>query len=146
MASGVIPTKLPNPQNLTFTGGATGTYNGSKALSVNVPKDAYYTTIANTADDKGTNWSGYLSAISNSFGVLYLRASGTPNTGTHKLRLNMRTGLSACAGTALPVSIGSGSHIGTATATIVTNEIDVEIYLTQGYPNTAVAFPLIRIV
>ena len=40
IASGVIPTvpsKLPNPQKLTFTGAVTGVYDGSQALTVNVP-------------------------------------------------------------------------------------------------------------
>ena len=32
-----IPTKLPNPQSLTFTGGATGSYDGSSALQINIP-------------------------------------------------------------------------------------------------------------
>lgn len=32
-----IPTTLPNPQSLTFTGAATGTYNGSSALTINIP-------------------------------------------------------------------------------------------------------------
>lgn len=145
MASGVIPTKLPNPQKLTFTGGATGEYDGSKALSVNVPKDAYYTAIPNTADDRGTNWSGHLSTISNSFGVLYLRASEEPNAGKHKLHLNMTTGLSGCTGTAVAVSIGLSAHIGTATVTITTNAIDVEIYVYQGSPNTVVTIPIVRI-
>lgn len=32
-----IPTSLPNPQSITFTGAATGTYNGSSALTINIP-------------------------------------------------------------------------------------------------------------
>lgn len=32
-----VPTKLPNPQKLTFTGGATGTYDGSSAVTINIP-------------------------------------------------------------------------------------------------------------
>lgn len=32
-----IPTKLPNPNALTFTGAATGTYDGSAPLTVNIP-------------------------------------------------------------------------------------------------------------
>ena len=32
-----IPTKLPNPQSLTFTGAAEGTYDGSSALTVDIP-------------------------------------------------------------------------------------------------------------
>lgn len=33
-----IPTKLPNPNPLTFTGAVTGTYDGSAPLSVNIPQ------------------------------------------------------------------------------------------------------------
>jgi hypothetical protein len=33
-----IPTTLPNPKALTFTGAATGTYDGSAALTVNIPE------------------------------------------------------------------------------------------------------------
>lgn len=36
--SGDIPTALPNPQALTFTGGATGTYDGSSAKTINIPE------------------------------------------------------------------------------------------------------------
>ncbi len=32
-----IPTALPNPNSLTFTGGVTGSYNGSAAKSVAIP-------------------------------------------------------------------------------------------------------------
>ena len=31
------PEKLPNPEAITFTGGATGTYDGSSTLTVNIP-------------------------------------------------------------------------------------------------------------
>ena len=40
MASGVIPTKLPNPEILTFTGAVTGEYDGTNALTVNIPKQS----------------------------------------------------------------------------------------------------------
>ena len=33
----VIPTKLPNPEKLTFTGAATGVYDGSSAVTIDVP-------------------------------------------------------------------------------------------------------------
>ena len=33
-----IPTKLPNPNPLTFTGAVTGTYDGSEALTVEIPE------------------------------------------------------------------------------------------------------------
>ena len=43
-----IPDKLPNPYPLTFTGGASGSYDGSKALTINIPSggdgSTYYVT------------------------------------------------------------------------------------------------------
>lgn len=36
----VIPTVLPNPNTLSFTGAATGSYDGSAALEINIPGDA----------------------------------------------------------------------------------------------------------
>ena len=32
-----IPTKLPNPNPLNFTGAVTGSYDGSEALTMNIP-------------------------------------------------------------------------------------------------------------
>ena len=32
-----LPTKLPNPQSISFTGAATGSYDGSSALSIEIP-------------------------------------------------------------------------------------------------------------
>ena len=44
----VIPEKLPNPYPLTFTGGASGSYDGSEALTINIPLggdgSTYYVT------------------------------------------------------------------------------------------------------
>lgn len=37
LAAGVIPTKLPNPQKLTFSGAVTGEYDGSKAVNIDIP-------------------------------------------------------------------------------------------------------------
>lgn len=38
-----IPTKLPTPNVLTFTGAVTGTWDGSAAKTVNIPSDSSYT-------------------------------------------------------------------------------------------------------
>ena len=37
IADGVIPEKLPNPKKLTFSGAATGEYDGSEALNIDIP-------------------------------------------------------------------------------------------------------------
>ena len=37
LADGVIPEKLPNPQKLTFSGSATGEYDGSEAVNIHIP-------------------------------------------------------------------------------------------------------------
>lgn len=38
LAAGVIPTKLPTPNKLTFTGAATGEFDGSSPLSIEIPQ------------------------------------------------------------------------------------------------------------
>ena len=37
LAAGAIPTKLPNPQKLTFSGAVTGEYDGSQAVNIDIP-------------------------------------------------------------------------------------------------------------
>ena len=57
-----IPTKLPNPNPLTFTGAVTGSYDGSEALAVEIPETFILrSSTANstkqfkiTVDDTGT--------------------------------------------------------------------------------------------
>ena len=44
-----IPTALPNPNALTFTGAVTGSYDGSEALTVEIPSGGGRLTITNTA-------------------------------------------------------------------------------------------------
>ena len=54
-----LPTKLPNPQALKFTGAATATYDGSGAVTVNIPTsgktDAALTMQMNGGTTEGTN-------------------------------------------------------------------------------------------
>lgn len=45
----VVPTSLPNPHALTFTGAVSATYDGSVAVSVDVPTDAHINSLINTA-------------------------------------------------------------------------------------------------
>ena len=57
-----IPTKLPNPNPLTFTGSVTGSYDGSEALTVEIPETfiLHSSTAGSTkkfkitVDDSGT--------------------------------------------------------------------------------------------
>ena len=44
-----IPTALPNPNALTFTGAVTGRYDGSEAVSVEIPSGGGGLTVTNTA-------------------------------------------------------------------------------------------------
>lgn len=145
MASGVIPEKLPNPQKLTFTGGATGTYDGSEELSVNVPKDAYHTVVNRTADDKGTKWSGCMSVIDGGFGAIYLLASETVPSGNHTLNLNITTGFAYdYMGAAAVVSLDSKAHVGVAKVRVTANAITININLSQQSSNTALTVPFVR--
>ena len=54
-----IPTKLPNPQALTFTGAVTGTYDGSTAKTINIPTtgstDGSLIVKLNGGSTEGTN-------------------------------------------------------------------------------------------
>lgn len=54
-----LPTRLPNPQALKFTGAATATYDGSGAVTVNIPTsgttDASLTLQMNGGTSEGTN-------------------------------------------------------------------------------------------
>ena len=57
-----IPAKLPNPNPLTFTGAVTGSYDGSEALTVEIPETfiLHSSTAGSTkkfkitVDDSGT--------------------------------------------------------------------------------------------
>ena len=57
-----IPTKFPNPNPLTFTGAVTGSYDGSEALTVEIPETfiLHSSTAGSTkkfkitVDDSGT--------------------------------------------------------------------------------------------
>ena len=57
-----IPTKFPNPNPLTFTGAVTGSYDGSEALTVEIPETfiLHSSTVDSTkefkitVDDNGT--------------------------------------------------------------------------------------------
>lgn len=44
-----IPTELPNPHALTFTGAVSATYDGSEAVSVEIPTDDHINELINTA-------------------------------------------------------------------------------------------------
>lgn len=75
LATGVIPTipsALPNPNALTFTGAVTGTYDGSSPLSIDIPSDngiwdelinftaeSELTIVSFAAGDAGQDFSNY---------------------------------------------------------------------------------------
>ena len=144
MGSGVIPTKLPNPKSLTFTGSASGTYDGSEALTVNIPEPASYREIATTNDDKGIKWNGHLSDIKNNSGILYLYTYGTPEVGRHVLRLNIATGFQGCAGVAAILSLKEGYFVGVADLFATTDHITVEMQIKNAQPQPNVAIPFVK--
>jgi hypothetical protein len=56
-----LPTHLPNPSALTVSqgyGGSTGTYNGSAAVTISVPKITLHTSDPGTVSD-GELWAVY---------------------------------------------------------------------------------------
>lgn len=69
-----IPTKLPTPNVLTFTGAVTGTWDGSAAKTVNIPSGSSYTLPTASATTLGGVKVGSGLAISN--GVLSATGGG----------------------------------------------------------------------
>lgn len=66
-----LPTALKNPQALTFTGAATGTYDGSTALTVNIP----------SGGSSGSGSGGALKAMSAVSGYIGIPAAELPENG-----------------------------------------------------------------
>lgn len=60
-----IPTSLPTPYSLTFTGAVTGTWNGSAAKTVNIPSGSSYTLPAATSSALGGIKVGYTTSGKN---------------------------------------------------------------------------------
>lgn len=95
-----MPTALPNPNALTFTGAATGTYDGSAPLTVNIPaggggggssdKWELINTIT-VSDDATTNVTFTQDSTGNPFALkkFYLKISGIKGYSTYPvIRLN----------------------------------------------------------
>lgn len=95
-----IPTALPNPNALTFTGAVTGSYDGSAPLTVNIPaggggggssdKWELINTIT-VSDDATTNVTFTQDSAGNPFALkkLYLKISGIKGGSTYPIiRLN----------------------------------------------------------
>ena len=78
-----LPTKLPNPSALTFTGASTGTYDGSNPLTINIPAggegggDKPWTLIDTLAFD-GTVASWEFNALP-SYSEIYIAYEGMKN-------------------------------------------------------------------
>ena len=68
-----LPTALKNPAALTFTGAATGTYDGSAALTVNIP--------AGGSGSSGSGSGGALKAMSAVSGYIGIPAADLPENG-----------------------------------------------------------------
>ena len=91
-----MPTTLPNPNALTFTGAVSATYDGSEAVSVEIPSGgggSDWELIAEiTSDGAGTN-SGLFAPISfNSYKELHLEATSIAGSSiTFRLMLSKTT-------------------------------------------------------
>lgn len=70
---GKLPTALKNPNALTFTGAATGTYDGSAALTINIP--------AGGSGSSGSGSGGALKAMSAVSGYIGIPAADLPENG-----------------------------------------------------------------
>lgn len=144
MASGVIPQKLPNPQKLTFTGGATGAYDGSEALSVEVPEGPSFIKKSPVTDDMGNKWAVHVSFIKNGFGVISLAADSSLGPGRHNINISAELGFDA-AGSGLVIRIGSSAYVGAANFVCISNKITVEIYMLNPNSDVKVTIPFVKI-
>lgn len=145
MASGVIPEKLPNPHKLTFTGGATGTYDGSEALSVKIPEDTYYFQNTSVTDDKGDTWSVRISFIKRCFGVVYLTSQSQPTAaGNHRIEVSIESSNNG-AGNGLVISDGSAEYVGASKCLITPNRMRATIYIKESKYNTETTIPFVFI-
>ena len=54
----LLPSKLPNPYAVTFTGAATGTYDGSRAVTINIPTTGASTKASLVIQLNGGNTEG----------------------------------------------------------------------------------------
>ena len=87
-----IPTKLPNPNPLTFTGAVTSSYDGSAPLSVEIPSgggsavelDTTLSEAGKAADAKavGNALTGKQDKITSTNKLAYSLISGTPTIPT----------------------------------------------------------------
>ena len=85
----IIPTALPNPNALTFTGAATGSYDGSSPVEINIPEgggtdvavDATLSVAGQAADAKATGDA--ISSLSEDIAALQDKNSGTTVYGFH---------------------------------------------------------------
>lgn len=51
-----VPSSLPNPYKLTFTGAVTGEYDGSAAKTINIPSGGGAEQLVVTFSESGSNW------------------------------------------------------------------------------------------
>lgn len=143
MASGVIPTKLPNPNALTFTGGASGEYDGSEAVTVDIPQ-SYYVRIPETKDSNNIPWTGSFTSIGGKLGVLSLTARATPKTGNATWRYNVSTGMPLSVGYAAVVAAPVRDAIGEAEALINQSYISIQFNINNASVNARVTIPITK--
>ena len=89
-----IPTNLPNPNPLTFTGAATGSYDGSEALTVEIPfggggggtgadgKSAYQIAVEHGFSGTETEWLASLKGPVGKTAYQYAKEGGYTGTET----------------------------------------------------------------
>jgi hypothetical protein len=86
-----FPTALKNPNALTFTGAATGTYDGSAALTINIP--------AGGSGSSGSGSGGALKAMSAVSGYIGIPAADLPENGVVWMCFGSGGSMELCTGT-----------------------------------------------
>lgn len=88
-----IPSSLPNPQSITFTGAATGTYNGSSTLTINIP------SVPSLSGGAGATSGQYVSGVTVSGHTVTVSKASLPTS----LPANGGNATTATSSTALSV-------------------------------------------
>lgn len=142
MAEGVIPDKLPNPQKLVFTGSVSGVYDGSNALTVNIPAPSIgyvKKTLGQVTSNLGTKWVASISFIPDTLGAIRLVPYSIPAVGFHIITWDLNVGYSNGSGTgtgALPPK-----NDGSALVIVASNQTRVEINVTKANNSGALVIP-----
>lgn len=107
-----IPTKLPNPYSITFTGATTGTYDGSKAVTINIPttgatsKESLVIKL-NSGTTEGTNMFTFNGGTAKTVNITPSSIGAAASSHTHNYAGSSSAGGAANSAKKVPVPVGT---------------------------------------